>query len=307
MTGCLVHRGPAWHARRVPRTRLGVTTRRLALIAASLTVAGCGLGSASPPLSSSPGSPTAAQSLVEPSIARTGGSPSGSAPVASPAPVASTVEPETDDVEADAEPVTVAAGSGPTAADVAAGLTSLTVVPTGTGHLVVVPGNVPAPGKGRIITVRVEVESGIGVDGDRFAAFVMATLNDSRGWGHSGTLRFARTAGTAQVRVVLASPTTSARLCRPLQTFGKLSCRTGNSAVLTAYRWVKAIREYRTDRTGYRHYVISHEVGHALGHGHLMCAGKGAVAPVMMQQTKGLKGCLPNPWPYPTRARTPTA
>ena len=213
--------------------------------------------------------------------------------------------PETDDVGQVSEPLTVPAGSGPTAADVAAGVPSLTVVQTGSGRLVTVPGRVPAPGTGRVVTVRVEVESGIGVDGARFAAFVMATLNDPRGWGHGGALRFARTAGAAQIRVVLASPITSARLCRPLQTFGTLSCRTGSAAVLTAYRWVRAIPEYGSDRTGYRHYVVNHEIGHALGHGHLMCAGKGAVAPVMMQQTKGLHGCLPNPWPYPARPTSP--
>ena len=160
-------------------------------------------------------------------------------------------------------------------------------------------GAVPAPGEGTVVKIRVEVEAGLPVDPDDFADFVMDTLNDPRSWGRGGRMTFARTDGAARIRVVLASPDTSARICRPLQTFGRLSCHSGDAAVLTQYRWVKAIPEYGPDRTGYRHYVVNHEVGHALGHGHEFCGGRGQVAPVMMQQTKGLKGCRPNPWPFP--------
>jgi hypothetical protein len=100
---------------------------------------------------------------------------------------------------------------------------------------------------------------------------------------------------------VLASPDRSAAICRPLITYGRLSCRSGDQAVLTMYRWVRGIPDYRGDLDGYRHYVVNHEVGHVLGHGHEYCAGKGERAPLMMQQTKGLKGCTPNPWPFPDR------
>jgi Protein of unknown function (DUF3152) len=181
-----------------------------------------------------------------------------------------------------------------------AGVRSRKVLLRGQGRLAVVPGDVRAPVKGRhVYRVRVEVERGLDVDRAAFARYVMATLNDRRSWTEGGRRAFARTDGPADFSVVLASPDTSAALCRPLRTFGKLSCGRGRKAVLTTYRWVKAIPEYSADRDGYRHYVVNHEVGHLLGHPHEYCAGQGRVAPVMMQQTKGLKGCRPNPWPHP--------
>jgi hypothetical protein len=190
---------------------------------------------------------------------------------------------------------------GLTAADRRAGLRSRRVPWNASGRLITVPGHRAAPGKGRIYTVQVQAEKGLDVDRAAFAKFVLTTLNDPRSWTGHGTRRFARTDSShADIRVVLASPATSASLCRPLQTFGKLSCHPrANTAVLTYYRWVKAIGEYGRNRTGYREYVVNHEVGHVLGHRHEYCAGQGKRAPVMMQQTKGLRGCRPNPWPHP--------
>ncbi len=168
----------------------------------------------------------------------------------------------------------------------------------GSGHFAVVPGRVPAPGRGTVRTVRVEIEGGVAVDPGEFAAFVMATLNDSRSWGHGGTMTFARTAGSAQIVVRLASPDTSAALCRPLVTFGRLSCSEGQFAILTSYRWFHGQSEFN-GLTQYRQYVVNHEVGHVLGHGHLHCGGAGQLAPVMQQQTKGVAPCRPNAWPFP--------
>jgi hypothetical protein len=187
----------------------------------------------------------------------------------------------------------------PTEVDRDAGILRRTVAQSGSGELDVAAGSVPAPGPGTVQTVRVEVERGLPVDRDRFAAFVLATLNDPRGWGHGGTMSFARTDGDAPVTVVLASPDTSAALCGEAGTDGTLSCRNGPRAVLTFHRWVNGTDEYAGNLTGYRQYVVNHEVGHALGHDHERCPGPGQPAPVMQQQTLGLKGCTGNSWPYP--------
>ncbi len=230
---------------------------------------------------------------AEASLRSAAASPPASGPALAPAPTGTA----TATPSVSASPVV--AGAGLTADDRVAGLLSGRIPQRGTGRLSIVPGSVPAPGRGTVHRVRVEVEGGLDIDPQAFAAFVMSTLNDPRSWGHGGRMTFARTSGAADIRVVLASPQTSAAMCAPLRTMGTLSCGQGSTAVLTLYRWVRAIPDYGTDRTGYRHYVVNHEVGHTLGHGHQMCPGRGRVAPVMMQQTKGLLGCLPNPWPYP--------
>jgi Protein of unknown function (DUF3152) len=184
------------------------------------------------------------------------------------------------------------------AADRIAGIATRAVAEVGTGRLLVVAGTQPAPNPYPVMRVRVEVEAGIGADGPSFARFVLDTLNDSHSWGHGGKLTFARTDGRADIVVVLASPDTSARLCRPARTSGSASCAGGGRAVLTMYRWMNGAPSYGNDHTGYRHYLVNHEVGRVLGHAYAYCT-PGHLAPVMVQQTAGLYGCLANPWPYP--------
>lgn len=196
-------------------------------------------------------------------------------------------------------PGIVALPPGLTPQDVAAGLLSADVPEAGAGTFSVVPGADPGPGTGAVRTVRVEVEDGLTVDGAAFAATVMATLNDPRGWGADGSLSFARTDGDAELRVILASPTAVDDLCAPLDTGGEVSCGTNGRAVLNLKRWVLATAELTADKPAYRQYLVNHEVGHLLGHRHERCSGPGRVAPLMQQQSYSAAPCVPNAWPFP--------
>ena len=166
-----------------------------------------------------------------------------------------------------------------------------------TGRLAVVEGNPRASGRGAPVRFIVEVEEGLGVDKARFAAAVQRVLYDDRSWG-GGSVPFRRVdSGPAAFRVALASPDTTDRLCAPLETAGIYSCHQSGRAVLNSMRWRRGAASYGQNLTGYRTYLVNHEVGHALGSYHRSCPAAGAPAPVMMQQTKGVAPCRARPWP----------
>jgi len=173
------------------------------------------------------------------------------------------------------------------------------VVQQGSGHLVVVPGASKVYGQGPLRRYAVEVEAGIGEDATAFAHAVESTLGHPRSWGGGGRLSFQRvSSGPVDFRVTLASPGTTDRFCAPLRTGGIFSCwNSAGRAMINNMRWNRGARAYGSDLDGYRVYVINHEVGHALGHRHVACPAAGVAAPVMMQQTKGVGACRPNPWP----------
>jgi hypothetical protein len=170
----------------------------------------------------------------------------------------------------------------------------------GTGELTVVPGRSAVHGHGPLRRFMVEIEGGIGVGGPAFAAAVERVLFDSRSWLGGGLSLQRVDSDPVAFRVVLASPALTDRLCRPLPTGGSLSCFQRGRSVLNVRRWVQGARSYGGDLASYRVYLVNHEVGHALGHGHRGCPGAGLPAPVMMQQTKSIGGCRPNPWPLPS-------
>ncbi|MCF6476813.1 DUF3152 domain-containing protein [Nonomuraea sp. MG754425] len=168
------------------------------------------------------------------------------------------------------------------------------------GRYAVVRGRARARrGRGAVVRYLVEVERGLPFDPGQFAAEVHRTLNDVRGWA-----RFERVDhGPVTVRVALSSPSLTISECLPLRTGGELSCWNGHRSVINALRWAEGVPQYGGDLAAYRQYLISHEVGHSLGHRHRPCPGPGKPAPVMTQQSKSLGRCRPNPWPFPHRKR----
>lgn len=168
-----------------------------------------------------------------------------------------------------------------------------------TGELIVVPGNPKPTGSSEITSYSVEVEDGLAVDVACFAEEVDRILADDRSWAGDGTITLRRVdADPVDFRVTLASPATTDLHCRPLETNGIYSCfATDGRAMINVWRWEHGTEEYSDDLDTYREYVINHEVGHALGHGHVQCPAEGELAPVMAQQTKTLDGCAQNGWP----------
>jgi len=135
-----------------------------------------------------------------------------------------------------------------------------------------------------------------------FANEINRTLGDPRSWiaGRQYRLQRVPSPAHAEFTIYLASAATSRRMCLAggLRTGGYTSCHISGRVIINDDRWEGAVPDYRAPLATYRGYAINHEVGHQLGYGHVGCPGRGRPAPVMMQQTLGLKGCLANSWPY---------
>lgn len=190
----------------------------------------------------------------------------------------------------------------------------------GNGTFRVLPGTSKVIGRVTgTVTVRrydIEVENGItGIDLTGFAATVQSVLSDPRSWaGHQNVALQRVSSGPIDFHVTLTSSMTVRQICGydvPIETscFAPAGTAQGvNRVVLNDARWVRGDPAYVGDLASYRIYMINHEDGHALGHEHAHECLADGLAPVMMQQTIGLRSavsgalCQANPWPYPTGA-----
>jgi hypothetical protein len=122
-------------------------------------------------------------------------------------------------------------------------------------------------------------------------------LNDPHGWAKHG-YTFEPVSSNEDVLIRISSPATIRKVCGLP---GDLSCAElgGKHMYLNAYRWTQGAIHSNLPLSDYRQYMVSHEIGHILGHDHTKCPCKGCPAPIMMQQTKGIGKCTPNTKVFP--------
>ena len=155
-----------------------------------------------------------------------------------------------------------------------------------------------------LFNISIKVESGLNLELNCLTNMIIGILNDPRGWSTIEDKDFQIVASEdADLNIVFAKPETVDELCYPLQTNGIYSCRNENNVVINMFRWLSGAKDFGTDLSTYRIYLINHEVGHYLGWGHSDCPSDNALAPVMMQQSKSTNGCIPNGWPIYERIK----
>ena len=146
----------------------------------------------------------------------------------------------------------------------------------------------------------VKVEQGLPLDVEATATQISSILNDERGWTgyQDNSFQLVSDPDQADFTIYVGSAGTVDELCQPDDTRGLVDCRNGNRVALNVDRWLFAAPPYAGQTVdAYRTYLVNHEVGHYIGFGHVPCPGAGQPAPIMLQQTIDLQGCVPAWWP----------
>ena len=158
----------------------------------------------------------------------------------------------------------------------------------------------------RTIAFRVYVDQNLKTTPTEFATRLRAVLCDQRSWVGGKRVRF-RYDPKGALLYGLRSPDHTETRCQQLIGLSvnrTYSCATHQEIVLNSARWFGGSESWPGPVPEYRRMLVDHETGHALGLRHQQCPRDGALAPVMMQQSKGLTSsngstCKRNPWPLP--------
>lgn len=152
----------------------------------------------------------------------------------------------------------------------------------------------------RLHRYSVTTRGNVWTDTALFREVVAETLNHPRGWAQAH-LRFREVRSGGDFTVVLSNAGHLRSFSSVCSSF--YSCRVGRYVVINQDRFRKGSPYFPGTLTEYRRMVINHETGHWLGRGHAYCSGRGKLAPVMQQQSKGMQGCRVNPWPLGREVR----
>ena len=149
-----------------------------------------------------------------------------------------------------------------------------------------------------LINFALKIEPSIPIGPDCMGKLITSILNDPRGWNNITEKEFLLVSEEdADFTFIFSSPDKTDELCAPLETNGIYSCRNEEEIIINYFRWENGAIDFGNDMKTYRLYLINHETGHILGWGHTGCPKDGALAPVMMQQSKTTGGCTPYGWP----------
>ena len=150
----------------------------------------------------------------------------------------------------------------------------------------------------KIIYYQVAVWGDVVTDVNDFRAKAAETYKDSRGWSQIAT--FKEVESNPDFYLILSD---AAHLDATPGCSGDLSCTNwSNQVIINDLRWregTEASRAAGMSTRDYQHMVINHETGHWLGHyAHIESCEAGGPAPIMLQQSTGLRGCDSfNAWP----------
>ena len=147
------------------------------------------------------------------------------------------------------------------------------------------------------VTYDISYRGAVEADKTEFVDLVRETLSSPYGWARAG-VTFKEVSSGGRLHMVLATGD-QVRAAAPGGCSDTLSCTVKPYVLINDTRWRLATDSYNNAGQSlkkYRQMVINHEVGHFLGHNHLTNCVNG-VAPVMLQQSTGLRGCTANEWP----------
>ena len=150
----------------------------------------------------------------------------------------------------------------------------------------------------RVVRYRIISWGNVVASLEDFRTKVAETLNDPRGWVRAN-VRFEEVSSGYSVSVILSDPAHVGALsgCS-----SELSCTWGNQVIINDVRWREGTEPSRAagmSTRDYQHMVVNHEMGHYLGHHkHIESCPNGGPAPIMLQQSTGMRGCDSfNAWP----------